>query len=164
MSKAVYTGEGNYNPDTFVATYNVYLPTLGPGEGTYKFHTNKVYNFSSSNYPNTVLIFMEVLNGSNGGFKGSTNDPATAVTFSVNQQNLTNIASTCTPITPTGNITVIIMHDDDQDDVFASLNYYDTAPPTESSVSDKNNGKLESPFMPKKSGRGILVPKKLGII
>lgn len=164
MSKAVYTGEGTYNPDTFVATYNVYLPTPKPGEGTYKFHTNKVYNFSSNNYPNVLLIFMEIENGKNSALKGETNDPATVITFNVKQENLINIDASCALITATGNINVIIMHDDDKDEVFARLNYYDAAPPAQTTTGTSNKNNLESPFMPKKSGRGILMPKKLGIM
>jgi len=157
MSHLVYSGEGTYDPDTLIATYNVYLPALT--QGTYKFFTKKIYNFSCNDYPNTIMLFMAVLNGSNEGYKGSTNQAGTPVSFSLAATFLENIDSSCTPLSFSQDINVILMHDDDKDLVFAGLNYYNTTPPPPEE--DVVNGGLENAgFKPKKAGFGTLVIKK----
>jgi hypothetical protein len=156
--KQVYCGEGEYDPITKTATYNVYLPKLKAGKGSYNIHHRKVYNFSCENDKNTILIFMEIL-GSNGkpdpalntSLLGITTDPGETFTFQL--ENFTNIADDCIEIVCDDKpiIDVIIMHDYTLDHIYAKNELY------------MGNGKetfKKIDTNPKKHGFGTLRPSR----
>jgi len=126
MQHVIYSGDGTYNTHTKIVNYLVYLPALTAGN--YEFITNKIYNMSCSQYPNTVLMFMRVVNGSNAGYKGCTDDPGVPVTFDISANNLINVDTNCTPLDYTKVIYVIIMHDDSLNLVNAISTCYCKAP------------------------------------
>lgn len=163
MPNAVYSGKGSYDPDTLEALYDIYLPSLN--KGTFNFHTNSIYNFSSTAYPNTILIFMDVADGPNSDFSGSTTEPATNLSFNLKPSGITDIDSTCIPLITNADINVIFMHDDDLDTTYASANLYNTPLPLPAPGNNdkgENKNKLESvAFMPKRFGSGTLKPLRI---
>jgi hypothetical protein len=128
MQHEVYTGEGTYSKTSLAATYNIYLPLLPAG--TYQFYTAQIYNFSCAQYPNTILMFMRVINGPNNDLSGWTNQPGIPVNFSLSPLNIVNIDSHCVPLDKTKNISVIVMHDNLYDTTYAREHAFCMAPTT----------------------------------
>jgi len=126
MQHVIYSGTGTYDTHTYEVDYLVYLPALTTG--TYEFITNKIFNMSCSQYPNTILMFMKVVNGSNAGFTGCTEEPGTSVTFSISPSSLLSVDPNCTPLNYNKLIYVIIMHDDTLDLPYAKEACYCKAP------------------------------------
>ena len=126
MQHVIYSGTGTFDTHTYVVDYQIYLPALTTG--TYEFATNKIFNMSCSQYPNTVLMFMRVVNGSNAGFTGCTEEPGTPVTFSISPSTLISVDTNCVPLDYSKLIYVIIMHDDSFNMPYAKEACYCKAP------------------------------------
>lgn len=154
MSNVVYSGLGDYDTATLSAVYNVYLPALS--KGSYSFYTNKIYNLSSSAYPNVILLFMEIVGDDDISLSGTTTQPATEVTFSLAPNCIMKIDPACISLNTTQQMKVIVMHDDDRDTAFVQANYYNTWP---TELGTYNDGKENAFFAPKKMGIGTMKPR-----
>lgn len=113
MSNRVYSGSGSHNKSTCAATYTIYLPSANP----YTFKVDKVYNFSTSANPNTILVFMKINGSEQRNLTGNTNDSQT-FSFNISDTYIGDVTG-CIPLDLRENLKVIVMHDDSYDANYA---------------------------------------------
>lgn len=183
MEHEVYSGVGSYSITSLNALYRVYLPVLPIG--TYEFFTDRIYNLSCEAYPNTIMIFMRVKDGPNTDLSGYTDEPGTPFTFSLSDSHIMNIDPSCIPLDKKSEITVVMMHDNALDTIYAREHLYCVAPREndgQEGVLVTGDAKLDTGVIsggqmrqkqatseqitprpltaPKKSAYGPLIPKK----
>ncbi|TRW23079.1 hypothetical protein FMM05_15410 [Flavobacterium zepuense] len=166
MLNVIYSGTGTYDQHTYQVDYRVYLPVITTGQ--YEFITDKIYNMSCKKYPNTVLLFMKIVNGPNPDLSGCTEDPGVEIEFNISATNLISVDSNCTPLDYTKIVYVVVMHDDTCNEQYAKDAAYCKAPVInrcipgqENNVNDASIANKGNYGGPNKSKYGKLYPSSL---
>lgn len=169
MLNAIYSGSGEYDGATLMATYSAYLPDL-PEDSAYEFNTGVVYNISCKAYPNRILIFMRVKDGANYDLTSVTNDGNTTDTpktimFSLQPNFVQDINDKCIALKTDQDIDLFLFHDQYYDDSYVEKNLF-CKPATDFETPpkpDEDENNLESPviIIPKKGKPGKLVIKSI---
>lgn len=169
MLNAIYSGSGEYDGSTLMATYSAYLPDL-PEDSAYEFNTGVVYNISCKVYPNRILIFMRVKDGANLDLAtltsdGNTTDTPKTIMFSLQPNFVQDINDKCTALKTDQDIDLFLFHDQYYDVSYVEKNLF-CKPATDFETPpkpDEDESNLESPviIIPKKGKPGKLVIKSI---
>lgn len=165
MPHSIYSGEGEYDPDTLMAVYTAYLPK--DFEDKYQFKTNTIYNISCKDYPNRILLFMRLADVPNTDLAKYTNDGTTTdapqtIMFSLDSTFIEDLDSSTIKLDLTKDIKLVLFHD-----AFYEISHIkdmlNCAPDAdfEVGVQPNKDEQLESPvmIMPKRGKTGFLLRK-----
>lgn len=169
MQNAIYSGSGEYDGATLMATYSAYLPDL-PEDSAYEFNTGVIYNISCKTYPNRILIFMRVKDGANLDLTtltsdGNTTDTPKTIMFSLHSNFVENINDSCKKLDKDKDIDLFLFHDQYFDASYVEKNLF-CKPASDFEIPpkpDEDESNLESPviIVPKKGKPGKLVIKSI---